>query len=246
MVEPTRKRREIARREDLFLDIARRLLLRDGYHGLTMARVAAEARCAKGTTYLRFSCKEEMIVRLVARGLERRLAMMERGASFDGRPRERLMAVGEAIELFARLYPDDLRIFYISNTEAITQKASDQALLSMRRNSHRTFSLVAGLVRDGVECGDLTLPKGTTPEDVAFCLRAFVDGAYGTVWSWMPPSEMGIADPLGTGKEACEVLCDGYGWRPLRSEWDYERTRRRVWREVFPGESDRAASAGPG
>ena len=41
----TRKQREIQARDRLILDVARRIVLEDGYHGLTMDRIATGA-CA--------------------------------------------------------------------------------------------------------------------------------------------------------------------------------------------------------
>ena len=32
------------------------------------------------------------------------------------------------------------------------------------------------------------------------------------------------------------VLLDGYGWRPLSHEWDYEKTSERIQVEVFADE----------
>jgi hypothetical protein len=29
-------------------------------------------------------------------------------------------------------------------------------------------------------------------------------------------------------------MLDGYGWRPLSSEWNYKATRQRVHQEAFP------------
>jgi AcrR family transcriptional regulator len=241
MERVTRKQREVVQREGQFLDIARQILLQEGYHRLTMARVAGAAGYAKGTIYLHFSCKEDMIVALVTRSLERRLAMMERAAEFRGNPRERMVAVGEAVELFTRLYPDDLRLFYIGNTEAIMQKAAEPALFNMKRCSQRTFNVLLGIIRDAVACGDLILTGGGTPEALAYGFRAIMEGGYATAWSYMPPKDMGIDDPLTVSKNLCHVLGDGYGWRPLSSEQDYEVTRRRVWKEVFPEETRRFA-----
>jgi AcrR family transcriptional regulator len=242
MEKAARKERKLAQREGLFLDIARRMFLSDGYHGFTMARVAEAAGYSKGTVYQHFSCKEEIILALVLRGLERRVAIMEQAAAFRGNPRERLVAVGEGIDLFARLYPDDLRIFYISNTEAITQKVSEQSLWKLRRLTQRTFRLVSGIIRDAIERGDLSLPEGVTPEHLAYAMRATSDGAYAIAQSWMPAREMGIAEPFAAVKQAIEVMSNGFGWRPLSTEWDYAETRRRVWEEIFPGEVGQAAA----
>jgi AcrR family transcriptional regulator len=243
MEKVARRKRELAQRESLFLDIARRILLKDGYHGLTMARIAETAEYSKGTIYQHFACKEEVIMALVTRGLERRIGMMERAAAFNGNPRERVVALGEATELFVRLYPDDLRIYFLSNTEAIAQKASEQFVWNLRRCAHRSFGLVTGIVRDAIAQGDLVLPDGITPEHVAFALRALTDGAYSTTMGWVPARELGIPQPIEAVKSVSLVLCDGYGWRPLSTEWDYAATRRRVWEEVFPGEVRKTATS---
>ena len=58
------KQREILEREKLFLEVARALFLRDGFHGVTIGRIARETGFSKGTIYQRFSCKEELIVEL--------------------------------------------------------------------------------------------------------------------------------------------------------------------------------------
>lgn len=117
-----RKQRDLRHREDLFLDRARRLFLQRGYHGLTMDRIASATGYSRGTIYQHFTCKEEIIVSLVNRCMEQRLAMIERASTFSGRPRERMQAVGEAVELYARLHTEELRILYNGNTEAIVQK----------------------------------------------------------------------------------------------------------------------------
>jgi hypothetical protein len=36
-------------------------------------------------------------------------------------------------------------------------------------------------------------------------------------------------------RRGANALLDGYGWRPLSNEWDYEVTRRRVTDEVLKG-----------
>ena len=61
----TRKQREIAQREDLILETARKMLLERGYLGLTMDRIAEEIEYSKGTVYQHFSSKEDLISTLV-------------------------------------------------------------------------------------------------------------------------------------------------------------------------------------
>ena len=119
MATLSRKQRDLIERGNLLLEIARDLLLKGGYHGLTMAQVALRAGSSKGTVYQHFSCKEEMIITLAAESVEKQRELVERAAMFRGRPRERMLAIGEATELFAQLHADDARIFQIMSGEAI-------------------------------------------------------------------------------------------------------------------------------
>ncbi len=169
--------------------------------------------------------------------------MVERAATFNGRPRERMQAIGEAVELFARLHPEELRILYNGNTEAIVRKASEKSLYQMRVIFHRTMNIVTGVVRDAVAQGDLVLDARTTPVDVVFNLWAITDGGHTVALSLTPPSELGITDVFDAVMRGCQVACDGYGWRPLSTEWDYEETRRKTRREIFPEESQRVWGA---
>ena len=58
----TPKKREILERESRILEVARPMVVREGYHGLNMDRIAEEVRYSKGTIYNHFSCKEEIII----------------------------------------------------------------------------------------------------------------------------------------------------------------------------------------
>ena len=60
----TGKQRELAQRDELFLQVARDLLLEGGYHGLTMAAIAKTTGFAKATLYQRFESKDALVVEL--------------------------------------------------------------------------------------------------------------------------------------------------------------------------------------
>ncbi|MCP4641677.1 MAG: TetR/AcrR family transcriptional regulator [bacterium] len=239
METTVRKRRERDAREALLLDAGRKLLLKGGYHGLTMARVAEATSYSKGTVYHHFSCKEELIIALAARSYEKQRDLVDRAALFKGRPRERMVAVGEATAIFARLYPDDARIFQVVNGEAITQKASEEALRRLRDGAHHNLNVMHGILRDAVVQGDLTLRDNVPPEELVFHFWLLGEAGKAASSSWMPPQEMGIDDAFGSIMHTGTVLGDGYGWRPLSTEWDYAATLARVREEVFPRECRR-------
>ncbi|MBX7259266.1 MAG: TetR/AcrR family transcriptional regulator [Candidatus Hydrogenedentes bacterium] len=233
----TGKQRQIRVREELLLDIARKMLLKSGYHGLTMARIADAADCSKGTVYQHFSCKEDLIVTLAARSSEKQRVLVERGAMFRGGTRERMLAVGEATVLFARLNWGEVRIFQIMTGEAIMQKATPEVLSQLKMSAHGTSQIMFGIVRDAIAAGDLCLPPDTSPADVVYPLWVLGDGIKSASSSWMPPSEIGVTDAAATILKHGFVLGDGYGWRPLSKDWDYAESLRRIRLECFPEES---------
>lgn len=235
----TRKQQEIRARGDLILEEARRQLIQDGYHGLTMARIAEEIGCSKGTVYQHFPCKEEVIIAVAAESTERQRGFIERAATFRGRPRERMVAVAVGTELFTLLYREDARIFQIVSGEAIAQKASREALRSMRRAGMATVNAMLGIVRDGIAQGDLTLPEGHRPEELTYHFWLLGEGGKSASSSWLPPAELGIDNPFLAIVKTGQILGDGYRWRPLSNEWDYEETSRRIQQEVFPEECRR-------
>lgn len=61
-----RKQREVAEREQLFLDTARDLVREDGLLNLVMARIARECDYAVGTLYQHFASKEDLLIALSA------------------------------------------------------------------------------------------------------------------------------------------------------------------------------------
>src|SRR5580698_969718 len=101
----TRKQREIQGREARILEVASKMIVQDGYHGLSMDRIAEALEYSKGTIYQHFSCKEDVLMALVNQAMERRLDLFRRAAAYRGSSRERMSAIGVAAELFFRLYP---------------------------------------------------------------------------------------------------------------------------------------------
>ena len=119
MATLTRKQREILEREQRVLALARKMLLSDGYHGLSMDRIAEGLEYSKGTIYNHFSCKEEILLALMEQTAEQRRSLFARAAVFPGDSRQRITAVGVAAELFVRLYPDHFQVEQIVRSSSI-------------------------------------------------------------------------------------------------------------------------------
>ena len=236
MLKLTRRQRELLQREEIILNVTRDLLLDLGYHGLTMDRIAEAMEYSKGTIYQHFPCKEEVLTELGARILQKRIELFERALSFEGRSREQMVALGEAGEIFVRLYPDDFRILQIVKAEVITRKVSQERLMRIRDSEYRLLSLMTGIVNEAIAQGDLSLRPGSSSTEMVFGLWAMTDGGYGNIVRTIPMIEIGVKDLFQSIMNICDVLGDGYGWRPLTTEWDYEATRARARATLFADE----------
>ncbi len=236
-------KRRIQSRKTRILAVARELLLQHGYFGMTMDAVASATGYPKGTIYLQFGCKEDVILALATECLERRLAMIHRGAAYPGKTRERAVAVGEAVSLFARLYPDDSRIIHIA-TGPVREKGDETRLETVRRLESETVAVLYGILMDAIRDGELIFKGDATVEEMAFALCAFIEGGYTLIEGEFPQHTLGIEAPILEMWWVFNRLADAYGWRPYFMEWDWEETLADVRQHLFPEEAQRVYGRG--
>ncbi len=232
----TRKQREIQAREAQILEVARDILLQDGYLGLNMDRIAVRMEYSKGTIYQHFGCKEDIILALANLAQEKRLQLFSRAAEFRGGSRERVTAIGRASELFFEQYPYYFKAEQIIRSASLWEKTSEERRDLMRRCEVGCLAVVGGVVRDGLAQGDLELPPEMSPEDLVFGMWSCHLGAFSIISTSQSLPEIGIAQPVAALRLATTMLLDGYRWRPLSSEHDYSAVLNRVDEEVFHDE----------
>lgn len=232
----TRKQREIQEREERILEVSRPLLIEQGYHGLSMDRVAAALEYSKGTIYNHFSCKEEIIIALAIQTTDQRTSLFQRAAAFRGSSRERIHAVGAAAILFVRLFPDHFRVEQVVRSASIWQKTSEKRRMAMRSCESRCMAVVGGVVRDAIAQGDLTLPDTVSPEDLVFGLWSLSFGTFSIITTSDQLLDLGISDPFAAFRNNVNRMLDGFGWQPLSTDYDFDATSARIEKEVFPDE----------
>ena len=234
---------EIKQREASILTAARSVLLERGYFGLTMERVATVSECPKGTMYQHFGCKEDVLVALAVEGAGTRLDMMERAVAYPCKSREHVLALGEAVSLYTRLHPEDSRIMHMA-IGPIREKASPQRFGELVSIEDREVRLLYGILEDAVREGNLVPRHEDMIKEMAFGMWALVDGAFTLIESDSPRQVLGIESPFTNVFRVFNVLADGYGWRPLFDELDWEETLARIRREVFPEEAQQLYGEG--
>jgi AcrR family transcriptional regulator len=243
MAASERKKREYAQREDLIINTGRKLLLDVGYLDLNMDRIAEVTEYSKGTIYQHFSCKEEILVAMLVESAEKSGKFLLRGSNFKGKPRERMAAMAVGYDLFVGLNPDHFKARLLVQNESIMRKASLNLQKKLEASNQHNMHIVSGVLRDGVREGHVQLKEAVTPEEVAFGLWTGALGAYVLMSSEVNLTALGITDPRKAVWNNMHALLDGFGWRPLSNELDYEETRTRILMEVFPQECAQAIMA---
>lgn len=231
-VTQNRKDRERAEREDLILTHARRLLLRDGYQNLNLDELAQAVEYSKGTLYLHFDTKEDLVLAVATQALKERADMFARASQFQGQTRERAHAIGVACCQFAVAHRDYFNVELMLKSASFWEKASEERRRRHGVEASRTFHTMNGIVIEAIRCGDL--PPATHAPAVTLSLIAVTMGTH--IAALQPDLQLlcGIQDPLACVRENQIRVCDGWAWKPLWKEWDYSATDRRIKSQVFP------------
>ena len=236
MATTLRKQREVQQRELHFLDVARKLLISQGYAGLNLDRLAEATEYSKGTVHKHFSTREELVTALAAQTMERRVALFEKVARFPGRPRERMEGLGIADEIFARLYPQSFHSELIIKMADLEDRVSAERTNLLRGQEARCLGFVRGFIEEAIRVGDL--PASTPASRLLFAVLTLVIGTHTVVSNFRSVvTEIGIEEPFSDLRSNIQIFLDGFGWQPLATEWDYAETHRRILTEVFPDES---------
>lgn len=213
----TRKKQEIDQREQQILQLARIKLLADGYASLSMERLANEMRFAKGTLYNHFQNKEEIVVALAIESLEFRRKLFERASVAVAGSRQRMGAIGCAVDLYATQYRDHLLVEEMLRTGSIFERASNARQMQFRQCEYRMMGLVAGVVRDAIAARELVLPEDMSAEEFVFGFWALMYGSrvlilYGSASAL---SDVGVLHPEHSTFRHAWTLMNGYNWQPM-------------------------------
>jgi AcrR family transcriptional regulator len=228
-----RKERERAAREELMIDHATRLLLKDGYQNLNLDVLAQAIEYSKGTIYLHFSTKEDLALAVSTRVLKERADLFERAAQFQGRTRERVRAIGFACVYFAQAHPDYFNVAMMLKSASFWEKASPERKRTHAIHGARCFQSLNNIVLDAIRCGDLP-GDVKQPEAVSLSLIAMTMGSHCV---GVEPELMKIAaveDPVKLLRNNQDLVCDGWGWKPSFKDFDYATTDKRIRKEIFP------------
>ena len=195
--------RAIATREDirdLILDATDRLLARHGYKRMTMDDLAQEVGIGKGTIYLHFPSKEEVVLSHVDRIVERLKAELLGIAGGGGAPAARLRRM-----LVARV------MFRFDSVQHYTESLSDLLaalrpglLARRRRHFDEEAEILAAVLREGRRGGDFDF------EDAAAAARTLLTATNALLPYSLSTRELGKrADLEAEARRVVDMLLKG-------------------------------------
>ena len=201
-------------RERQILQLARSILLTEGYAGLNMERLAAQMQFAKGTLYNHFPNKDEIIVALAIESLDLRRQIFEKASTCRPFSRQRMAAIGCACDLYATHFRDHFEIEEMVRSGTIIEKAGEVRQNLVRQCEQRVMAIVAGVVRDAVAAGDLQLPNDMTAEEFVFGFWALMYGSQILTATSPALVDIGVNQPQRSIRYHAWTLMNGYGWKP--------------------------------
>lgn len=143
----------LAYKKDRILQEAVKLFYQRGFTATTLDDIAAELGVTKPFIYTHFRSKVELLAALCQPTIEMSLEAVSQGSAFPGTPTERLR---KAMDGFARvIFQRQPNIaIYFREEKSLAPEALD-AINTLRKQFDRVLS---GLLRDGVEAGEFTIP----------------------------------------------------------------------------------------
>ncbi len=156
------------------LEAARRVVAQHGFQGVTVDRVAEEAKIAKGTIYLYFHNKEELLKAAVEQGIEHFTTQLRAEVAEATTPIEKLQRLVEASLELSDTHRDFFKMLLLErNFLAASPHHPEAAHMLDLYLSHIRF--IEDIIAEGVRIGVL---RPHNVEASAFALNEAMRGSF--------------------------------------------------------------------
>lgn len=147
-----RKEREKEQRRIDILDSARQAFLKHGLEQTSMDRIAQEAELAKGTLYLYFKNRDELLMALIADDFDRLIDMLEKVTKSDIEPERKLLASIGTFNDFSKGNEFFYQVMTQFNIRSLIQHDGDsEPVCHFRTVNQRMMELLISVVQEGVD-----------------------------------------------------------------------------------------------
>jgi AcrR family transcriptional regulator len=150
-----RRAREKAQRRREILDAARQVFFERGFHSPTVDDIAARAEVSKGTIYLYFVSKEEILAHLLLEGLNQLVAQMEEMSKTEPSQAAEpaLRSLATAYLTFCQSNPSYFRLIMAFDRGRFEEQITPKLYKQILNRSLQGLNLVARAVEQGKDSG---------------------------------------------------------------------------------------------
>lgn len=240
----SRKQREIANRHALFLEIAESILAEEGFHLLSMERIAEVAEYSKGTVYQHFTCKEEILIQLCIKCMMQLYSLFERASQFDGSQRDRVIAIFYAHQLWSHIGNNQTDMMMHLSMHGVREKVTENSLQKHDELEQNLVALVSGIVQQAMKDGMLPKHKHIQPAEIVFGVWSLNTGGQMLQLSDLPLEDFGVTNANMTLLRTLNIMLDGLQWQPLHNEAQFKKLLKKLNTEVFAEEYNQSAGKG--
>ena len=186
-----RRKREKEARKQLILNSAERIIKAKGIDETTMTDVAIEAEVGKGTLYLYFKNKDQLLAALSLRGLQILLDFFKKAISRHENNKEKIKEMMRANYEYFKKYP-----FYYELNASFESKYSAVAVKELAYISEEIYQMFNSVILAGIEEGSIN--KVLEPEYLSRLLWSMTIG----VIQFMSVRHMEFSEESGIRIEA--------------------------------------------
>lgn len=162
-----RKERERHQRRSVILDSARAAFIKYGLLTTSMERIAKEAELAKGTLYLYFANKAELLMALIASDVDQLNVRLQAVIALDIPADAKLIRAFSEFEEFSQVNPFFFQVMTQLNVaEMLTGQLNTDTHNEFAQSNRRLIGLVESILQEGIETG-VFAPQQSVQETVA-------------------------------------------------------------------------------
>ena len=213
-------------REELILSVALSLLKEFGLNGLTMQAIADRTEYSKGTIYQHFSCKEDVLAKLVIRCGQRLISLIDLALANSHGLRHKVVMVSWAFFINAELESETASLVSMVKSPEFQTKISDAQQADLSIIDQSILSRVIGLFTQQTDIGADKVKVG------AFGWWAMKWGVQDVLVNDWEMSKLGFDDPKHYFFESLHVFLDGLGVQRDEFSHDFEKVQAQA-KQIF-------------
>jgi TetR/AcrR family transcriptional regulator, fatty acid metabolism regulator protein len=152
------KEKQRQERQALILQAAEEVLMEKGYHETSIEEIASRVGIAKGTVYLHFASKEELVFALFEQDLEKFLQLVDSTIASELTALAKMEAISQV--LYSGFFSKRFQLLYSLSNSADLRRMFVEKKGCMRETWERISALISTVLEEGKASGefDTTIP----------------------------------------------------------------------------------------